>query len=134
MPVNSNRAAVEARMAQAEEAGLIAAGNVYRNAMMQALIGGYTTGNYAHGFDGVAGSVSVSEVQQDGEGRFVTVGTNVPYAKHWELGHRNLFMWNGSGGGPPYVRVEKWRPTMEEKMPEINAKYADIYGKVMARG
>jgi hypothetical protein len=132
MPVHSNRDAVEARMRQAEADALIAAAQVYRNAMTEALQGGYTSGRFYSGMQGVAGSVAVGEPQRDNEGAYILVGTNVEYAKYWELGHHNLFMWDGSGGGPPFVRVEKWRPTMESKAAEIIAKYASVYGKLMA--
>jgi hypothetical protein len=125
MPVNSNRDAVEARMRQAEADALIAAGNVYRNAMTEALQGGYTSGAFYSGMQGIAGSVSVSEPQRDPQGAYIVVGTNVVYGKHWELGHMNLFTGK-------FERVEKWRPTLESKAGEIIAKYAAVYGKLMA--
>jgi hypothetical protein len=125
MPVNSNRDAVEARMRQAEADALIAAGNVYRNAMTEALQGGYTSGAFYSGMQGIAGSVSVSEPQRDPQGAYIVVGTNVVYGKHWELGHMNLFTGK-------FERVEKWRPTLESKAAEIIAKYAAVYGKLMA--
>jgi hypothetical protein len=140
MPVNSNRDAVEARMRQAEADALIAAGNVYRNAMTEALQGGYTSGAFYSGMQGIAGSVSVSEPQRDPEGAYIVVGTNVEYAKYWELGfNRRLWVWFDekrqqwfSRPGPTvYERVEKWRPTLESKAAEIIAKYASVYGKLM---
>jgi hypothetical protein len=126
MPVNSNREQVEAQMALAEEAGLIAAGNKYRNLMTVALQGGYTSGAFYSGMQGIAGSVSVSAVQQDSEGRFVTVGTNNVYGKFWELGHMNLFTGK-------YERVEKWRPTMDENATDIIETYWRIHQRVMQR-
>jgi hypothetical protein len=125
MPVNSNRDQVEARMRQAEADALIGAGQVYRNAMTEALQGGYTSGAFYSGMQGIAGSVSVSEPQRDPQGAYIVVGTNAVYGKHWELGHMNLFTGK-------FERVEKWRPTLESKAGEIIAKYAAVYGKLMA--
>jgi hypothetical protein len=124
MPVHSNRAAVEARMQQAEADALFAAAQHYRNAMTENLRGGYTSGAFAHGMDGVAGSVSVSEPQRDNVSAFVVVGTNVEYAKFWELGHVNLFT-------RKYERVEKWRPTLEQEAPAMIEKFARVYARLM---
>ena len=126
MPVHSNRAAVEAKMAQAEDDALFAAAQVYRNAMTKALSvpGGYTTGAFYSGMQGIAGSVAVSAPQRDPGGAFIVVGTNVIYGKHWELGHLNLFTGK-------YERVEKWRPTLESEAGNIIAKYAAGYGRLM---
>lgn len=123
MPVNSNRAAVEARMDHAERAGLIAAAQPYRNAMIDTLKTGYTTGAFSQGFQGVAGSVAVSantpdQVSEDADGKFVVVGTSArsedgyPYPLGWELGHRNLFTRR-------YERVETWRPVLMLTAPEM---------------
>jgi hypothetical protein len=127
MPVNSNRDAVEARMRQAEADALTACAQVYRNAMTTELSvpGGYTSGAFYSGMQGIAGSVAVSEPQRDPQGAYIVVGTNVVYGKHWELGHLNLFTGK-------FERVEKWRPTLESKAAEIIAKYAAVYGKLMA--
>jgi len=124
MPVHSNRAQVEARMAQAEDDALFAAAQVYRNAMTKALLGGYTSGRFYSGMQGVAGSVAVSTPQRDPGGAFIVVGTNVTYAKFWELGHLNLFTGK-------YERVEKWRPALEQEAPNILATYARVYGRLM---
>lgn len=124
MPVTSNRAAVEARMSQAEEDALVGAAFVYRNAMEDALTGGYTSGAFYSGKQGVAGSVAVSEPQRDDRGAYVSVGTNVIYAKFWELGHRNLFTRR-------FERVEKWRPTMERQASAIVARFHHLYRRRM---
>ena len=112
------------KMSQANADALFAAAQVYRNAMTQALQGGYTSGAFYSGMQGVAGSVSVSEPQRDTLGGFIVVGTNVEYAKFWEFGHNNYFT-------KRYERVEKWRPTLEEKGPEILAKYSAVYRRLM---
>jgi hypothetical protein len=126
MPVHSNRAAVEARMAQAMGDALIAAGQVYRNAMTQELQGGYTSGDFYSGMQGIAGSVAVSEPQYDGVSAFVVVGTNHLYGKYWELGHQNLFT-------RKYERVEKWRPTLNREAPAIIERFRAVYGRLMAQ-
>lgn len=127
MPVHSNRAALEARLDDAIPKALTGAAQVYRNAMQESLRnppeGGYTTGAWDHGMAGVAGSVAVGEPERQGAEWFVAVGTNVVYAKYWELGHHNLFMWDGGGQGPPFVRVERWRPTLNAQAVNIGNRF-----------
>lgn len=124
MPVHSNRGAVEARMAQAEADALTACAQVYRNAMTRALQGGYTSGRFYSGMQGIAGSVAVSAPGRDAKGAYIVVGTNVEYGKYWELGHVNLFTRR-------FERVEKWRPTLDEKTPEILAVFQRVYARLM---
>ena len=123
MPVNSNVDAVSARFDAALGDALFAAALVYRNAMTEALrnapTGGYTTGDFDHGMAGVAGSVAVSEPASDAAGQFVAVGTNIVYAKFWELGHINLFT-------RKYERVERWRPTLARESENMAAKFAAV--------
>ena len=125
MPVHSNREAVEARMAQAEADALVGAAQIYRNAMTEALKGGYTSGAFYSGMQGIAGSVAVSEPQRDQVGAYVVVGTNVPYGKFWELGHMNLFTGK-------FERVEKWRPVLEREAPAMIARFQHLYARLMA--
>jgi hypothetical protein len=125
MPVNSNRDQVEARMRQAEADALIAAAQVYRNAMQESLQGGYTSGRFYSGMQGIAGSVNVSEPVPYPDGTSVTVGSNVVYGKYWELGHLNLFTGK-------FERVEKWRPTLEQEAPAIIARFHHVYARLMA--
>lgn len=131
MPVHSNREAIEARLLQAIDDGLIAAGNVYRTAMQDRLIEGYTSGAFVSGMQGVAGSVAVSEPQGDATGRFVAVGTSqrdatgtVSYPLAWELGHQNLFTRR-------YERVETWRPVLDAEAATIIAKFRAVVARQM---
>ena len=141
MPVNSNRVAVEARMQQAEADALVAAGFVYRNAMQTALQGGYTSGKYYSGMQGVAGSVAVGSPQRDEQGAFIVVGTKLPYAKYWEFGfNRRLWVWFDekrqrwySRPGPTvYEREERWRPTLEREAGNIQSAYVREFKRLMA--
>jgi hypothetical protein len=128
MPVHSNRGAVNDRMRDAAAAALAGAAQVYRNAVTEKLRnppeGGYTTGAWDHGMAGVAGSVAVSEVERTDNAVRIAVGTNVPYAKYWELGHQNLFTRR-------FERVERWRPALEENVEAIRARFEALFGAVM---
>jgi hypothetical protein len=131
MPVHSNRAAVDDRMRDAAAQALAGAAQVYRNAVTEKLRnppeGGYTTGAWDHGMAGVAGSVAVSEVERTDNAVLIAVGTNVPYAKYWELGHQNLFTRR-------FERVERWRPALEENVEAIRARFEALFGAVMRAG
>ena len=131
MPVRSHRAAVEARLTQAIDDGLVAGGNVYRTAMQNRLIEGYTSGAFVSGMQGVAGSVAVSEPQGDEHGRFVIVGTNqrdatgeVSYPLAWELGHNNAFTRR-------FERVETWRPVLDAEASAIVEKFRAVVARLM---
>jgi hypothetical protein len=131
MPVHSNREAIEARLLQAIDDGLVAGGNVYRSHMQDRLIEGYTSGAFVSGMQGVAGSVAVSEPQGDETGRFVVVGTSqrdatgtVSYPLAWELGHQNLFTGR-------FERVEKWRPGLDEDAPAMTEKFRAVVARQM---
>lgn len=131
MPVHSNREAIEARLLQAIDDGLIAAGNVYRTAMQDRLIEGYTSGAFVTGMQGVAGSVAVSEPEDDAAGRFVVVGTNqrdatgtVSYPLAWELGHQNLFTGR-------FERSETWRPVLDAQAAAMTEKFRAVVARLM---
>ena len=131
MPVHSNRAEIEAKLLQAMDDGLVAAGNVYRTAMQDRLIQGYTSGAFVSGMQGVAGSVAVSEPEGDEKGRRVIVGTSqrdvtgeVSYPLAWELGHNNTFT-------RKHERVETWRPVLDEKAPEMVEKFRAVVAAQM---
>lgn len=131
MPVHSNRAAIEARLLQAIDDGLVAAGNVYRTAMQDRLIEGYTSGAFVSGMQGVAGSVAVSEPEGDETGRFVVVGTSqrdetgeVSYPLAWELGHQNLFTGRQE-------RVETWRPVLDAEAAAMTEKFRAVVSRLM---
>ena len=122
----NNIGVVVRRMAEADRIALVAAAQVYRRAMTEALKGGYTSGAFYSGLQGVAGSVAVSEPDRDAKGGFIYVGTNIEYAKFWEFGHNNYFT-------KRYERVEKWRPTLSATGPAIAERYRAVYAAKLAQ-
>ena len=146
MPVTSNRRTVEERLDRGMRAGVVAAATHYRNAMQKALRGGYTSGRFYSGMQGVAGSVRRTDAQVDeGGNTFAAVGTDVPYAKWWEMGHYNLFIgtadaarslgnvFKGEESGATqikgghafrWVRAERWRPTLIAEADAMVRKFA----------
>lgn len=92
---------------EAEARALTAAAYNYRNAVVSKLMQGYTSGAFSHGGAGVAGTVTIGEVQQTEHGSTIAVGTNVDYALFWELGFMSIFTRR-------YERVEHWRHALEE--------------------
>ena len=97
----------------------MAAAYVYRNAVVERLMGGYTSGNFSHGGAGVAGSVTIG---QGTTASSIEIGTNVPYAGYWEFGHMNVFT-------RKYERVEHWRLAFEE----VQDAMAAAFGAAFAR-
>ena len=55
----------------------------------------------------------------------IAVGTNVPYAKYWELGHHNLFT-------RQFERVERWRPTLEATAPQMVERFQQLFRALVA--
>lgn len=128
MAVQSQRALIEARLNEAIPLALRGAAQIYRTAMMESLRnppeGGYTSGAWDHGMAGVAGSVAVSPVEQDEQGHRIAVGTNVECAKHWELGHVNLFTRR-------FERVERWRPVLDREAPAMVERFWTLLRRLM---
>lgn len=121
MSYQSNLPAVIARMRRARSAGLIAAATVLINAVKRGLAGGYKSGAFVTGH--VLNSVTRSEPDLvDGS---ILVGTNVPYALYWEVGHDNLY-------SRRFERVEVWYPAMTSNREQIAAAYARAYSREMA--
>lgn len=123
MTYRSNFPALAARMRRARMAGLIAAATVLINAVKRGLAGGYTSGDFVTG--NVLNSVTRDEPNVSGPVGTIHVGTNVPYALFWELGHVNLFT-------RKYERVEVWMPALLSNKEQMAAAYARAYARVMA--
>lgn len=119
MAYRSNLPAVRAELTAARRAGLIAAATVYQNAVKRALTGGYTSGAFVTGYVRASVAISEPEVPPNGPGR-ILIGTNVPYAAYWELGHVNLFL-------RKYVRVEKWWPAFIENAQAMRDAYTRTF-------
>ena len=136
----NNIGVVVRRMAEADRDALTRAALIYENAMKVAVEGGFTTGNYYTAT--LRKSITHSPASRDERGGFIYVGTNLPYAKHWEFGfNRRLWVWYDekkdrwySRPGPTvYERVEKWRPTLAAKSAEMVSEYRRVYAKRMAQ-
>ena len=127
MPYRSHAADVKARIVRGVDAGLIAAAQNVTQKIRARLDRGYTTGAFSHHARGVAGRVMYTEPGPGPNGgRVITIGTSktaVPYELYWEMGHVNIFV--GAGRGPratllgsrregTYMRVEIWRPMLEQ--------------------
>jgi len=114
------------------DAGLLAAGEVYEEAIKAKLYGGYTSGAFAgevrYGATGkrfpggtVANSVKHKKPQYDRNGvRVVLVGSNNFITRMWEFGHRNIFTGK-------FERVEHWRNAMNEVGPEMAQAFHDVF-------
>lgn len=113
------------RLLDAVDAGLIAAGNVYANAVKRGLAGGYTSGDFVTGR--VLNSVTVSAPYMDSGGRVISVGSDVDYAMYWEFGHHNIFT-------RKYERVEVWRPALDEASAEIEDVFSGTAMSYLSQG
>lgn len=98
------------------DAGLLAAGEIYKEAMHDVLLGGYTTGEYVTGQ--AANSVEVGErgPSDDGE-RSITVSSPLDYVAFWEDG----FIHAGNG---KFYQNELWKTTLAERSGELMDAYA----------
>lgn len=122
---HSNRAAVEARLLRAVDAGLIAAATLYAGEVTRRLKQGYTSGDFVTG--NVASSVTIGTPEwRDGK-RWIAVGTNNEYALYWELGHLNVFIVD-------WVRKEVWVPTLNELAPQLRAVFIADFQRVWNAG
>lgn len=98
--------------------GLIAAAYIASNEVKRRLRGGYTSGQFVTG--NVINSVTRSEPVKTPNGWRIVVGTNVPYALYWELGHFNLFMRR-------FARVEHWRLSMIDTQRQQQEAFGRVF-------
>lgn len=125
MTVRDNSEKMLTGIRAAEKDGLIAKANVYRNAVVRGLRGGYTSGNFVTGLN--TASVSISPyVAGSGDSKYIMVGTNVLYALFWEIGHHNIFTRR-------FERVEVWRPAIEESADRMIQAYMSAFQRTMKR-
>lgn len=113
------------------DAGLIAAAEVFEEAVKAKLSRGYTSGLYAgeRRFGAtVAGSVSHHRPKTDRIGvRYVPVGSNNFIARMWEFGHRNVFTGH-------FERVEHWRNAMNESGQQMAQSFHDVFDAALNAG
>jgi hypothetical protein len=122
MTWTSNLSELNRLFDHAEDAGLVAAAQVGVTATKKALIGGYTSGEFATGES--ARNVKSSAPYQDGIGRAIRYGTNLLFNLFWELGHHNIFT-------RKFERVEKWVPTFNANHENMRAAYARAFQRVI---
>jgi hypothetical protein len=107
----------------AQKAGLRAAAYVVYNAVKRGLRGGYTSGDFVTG--NVINSVTISQIFETTAGVYgIRIGSNVPYALYWELGHENIFTRR-------HERVEVWRPALVDTREEQRDAYNRAYKRSM---
>jgi hypothetical protein len=93
---------------------------------------GYTSGDFATVPGGVHATVTQSDAHEHEGKRRVLIGTNrrspagYPYPLAWELGHFNIFL-------RKFVRVETWRPALDENRDKIRATFQRVFRTVLGR-
>lgn len=125
MTYTSNLGTVLARMDEARRGGLVAAARVLHTEVRNGLRGGYKSGAFVTG--NVVGSVTMSEPLVTVSEGSITVGTNVPYALFWELGHQNA--WTRK-----YERKEVWMPALSANAERMRAAYWRVVRRVLEGG
>lgn len=125
MSYKSNLPQITALLRRARFAGLLAMAAVVVNAVKGALQGGFTSGRFVTGF--LINSVTHGEPEENANGAFILIGTNVQYAIYWELGHLNIFT-------RKFERVEKWIPALFGTRAEQLAAYERAFGRVWSGG
>lgn len=122
MPYQSNLSAVQEQMNRARDAGLVAAGEVYRTALKQNLRGGYKTGFWVTGE--TLNSIKITVPYDGADGRGVSVYTELMTALYWFAGHNNIFT-------RKFERVDKWTQPMVDTAPEQVAAFERTYRRFM---
>lgn len=125
MAFRSNLPAVRQQLRQAIDGGLVAAAQVVANRVKEGLKGGYTSGDFVTG--NVLNSVNISEPRADETGHYILVGTDVPYALFWEVGHRNLFTRR-------FERKEVWVPALLQTRAEQLAAFDRVFRRLFSGG
>lgn len=104
--------------------GLLAVARTVVRAVKRGLRGGYTSGSFVTG--NVINSVTYLDPYEIGDGEYETmVGTNVPYALYWELGHYNIF-------SRRFERQTIWQDALESSADEIQKQYAAKVSSALA--
>ncbi len=125
MSWKSNVAAVSRRLEAADRAGLIAMQGIVYNEVKRRLRGGYTSGDFVTGHNWDA--VTRGEPERTADGHIGKVGTNVPYALFWELGHYSIFTRR-------FERVEVWVPALfDTRLQQIEA-YRSVVQRALGSG
>lgn len=94
---------------------------------------GYTTGNFATIPGGVHATVTQSDAHDHEGKRRVLIGTNrrsedgYPFPLAWELGHFNIYLRR-------FIRVETWRPALDENRDKIRATFTRVVRAVLKSG
>ena len=141
---DSRRHEVEARLREAIDQGLRAAGQVVINAVKE----DYNPPHYFTGWAAAHGALTgtllnsptMTEPHDDGGARAIRVGTNYLVAAYWELGfHQRLWVWYDekrarwfSRPGPTqWVRYERWRPAFERTVDAQQAAFQRVVARAM---
>ena len=147
MPYESNSQMVLALIQRAIDDGLRAAGQVVINAVKE----DYHPPEYFTGWANAHGALTgtllnsptMTEPEEDGDGRAIRVGTDYEIAKYWELGfHQRLWVWYDekagrwfSRPGPTrFVRYEVWRPAFLRTLEAQQAAFAQVFERTMESG
>lgn len=89
--VRDDTANVLAALTTGLDAGLVAAADVYADALREELLQGFTSGDFVTG-DSSASVYATDPRPGDGENeREIAVSTETDYPWYWQLGHDNLF-------------------------------------------
>ena len=118
--MKSNRNQVLNALKSAAREGLNEAAQIYTNNMKRALRGGFTSGDFVTG--NLMNSVTRTSVTENGNDLEVKVGTNVPYAVYWEVGHHNIYT-------RKFEREERWRPTLLSSMASMRDAIRNAFGR-----
>ncbi len=116
---------VTERLQQAEAAGLRAAAYVLQAEIKRRLAGGYTSGAWVTGR--LLNSVEIAGPVLEAGALTIRVGSRLPYALYWELGHRNIFTRR-------FERQERWMPAFLESWDRQQQAYAQAFRGIVADG
>lgn len=145
MAYESHSADILARIDQAIDAGLRAAGQVVLNRVKEDYHPPHYFTGWAEAHGALTGqllnSPTMTEPEAEGDGRVLRVGTNYKVAAYWELGfHQRLWVWYSEKLGrwvsrpqpTRFVRYEVWRPAFLATVGEQQAAFHRVFARTMA--
>jgi hypothetical protein len=115
----------------ASRLGMDAAANTYEREVKRAHNDHYTSQAF-RGTLQVRQSIRRTPPMKSTDGWFSRVGTKLRQPLYWELGHRNIFIRDGSGR-PKFVRREIWKPTAIAQAQAIRDAYARVVKRILER-
>jgi hypothetical protein len=122
---------VTAAYERASRLGMDAAANLYEREVKRAHGDHYTSQAFRSTLS-VRQSIRRTKPMKSSDGWYSRIGTKLRQPLYWELGHRNIFIRDGSGN-PKFVRREIWKPVAIAQAQAIRDAYARVVSRILEK-